>query len=225
MLASPAMESPEMAATASGRNRASSMLSAANDTNSPLEVIEVKKSGPRPGLGFDSLTVIAIMRGTRARMPNPAWLRRRPKISRSSERRKRVDTCLSGRAAGRVGTAVVELVFSPWVTSAADIEALPCQRDEQVLKARALDRKPRYWHTVLHECHDNLFRCQQAQSAGSQTGSERNVGQPQCAHDACRVLWTVGDNPGSNLADGPHLSDRSLCQQGADMHDPDVGAH
>jgi len=67
------------------------MVRAANATNSPLEVIEAKKSGPRPGWGVDTLTAIAMRTGTEARTPIPAWLRRRPKISPSSERRKRVE--------------------------------------------------------------------------------------------------------------------------------------
>src|SRR5450631_3227166 len=140
------MESPEMAATASGRKRASSMLSAANATNSPLEVIDAKKSGPRPGLGDDSLTVIAIITGTTARMPIPAWLRRRPKMSLSSERRNRVEMCRTGRAAGSAGSTVVGLVLCPWSKppgrSATDIETLPRERDEEILEAGTFDREP-----------------------------------------------------------------------------------
>src|SRR5450759_5932794 len=120
-----------MAPTASGRNRASSMLSAANATNSPLDVIAAKKSGPRPGLGVETLTVIAVISGTTARLPIPAWLRRRPKISRSSDRKKRVDTCRGGRAAVDVSEPLfgplVGPVFRPGPRSAADIEALPRQ--------------------------------------------------------------------------------------------------
>ena len=55
-LASPATESPEMAATASGRNSASSRVSEASATNSPFSVIELKKSGPPPSRpGAESL--------------------------------------------------------------------------------------------------------------------------------------------------------------------------
>ena len=47
-LASPAIASPEAAATASGRNSGSVAASAANATNSPLLVIASKKPGPPP---------------------------------------------------------------------------------------------------------------------------------------------------------------------------------
>ena len=46
MLASPAIVSPESAATASGRNSASSMLRAVSATNTPFEVADEMKSGP-----------------------------------------------------------------------------------------------------------------------------------------------------------------------------------
>src|SRR5450631_312784 len=218
-----------MAATARGRNRPSSMLSEAKATNSPLDVIWVKKSGPRPALGVDTLTVTAIMIGTSARMASPAWLRRRPKISRSSERRKRVETCRSGRAADDVDRQVpdpgVWALIGPAFSSAADIEALPRHGDEQVLEAGTFDREPAHRHALLHQRHHNLVRGQRAQGADSHTGFERNVAQPQSAQYSRSILGTVADDPGSHLADGSHLGDRSLCQQRTHMHHPDMGAH
>src|SRR5674476_611236 len=229
ILASPATESPEMAATASGRNRPSSMPSAASATNSPLEVIESKKSGPRPCLGFESLTVIAIMSGTSARIPIPAWVRRRPKTSRSSERRKRVETCRRGRAARDVGNTVARPLSGPLSRpggrSAADIEALPRQRNEQILQARTFDRKPGDRHIVLHQCHHDLLSRQFAQTGYSQTGFDHNIGQPESSQHPGRSLRTVSDDPGPRLTHGSHLCDRALRQQLAHMHHPDMGAH
>jgi len=37
--------------------------------------------------------------------------------------------------------------------------------------------------------------------------------------------WASRTEPGSELADGSHLGDRSLREQRANMHHPDVGAH
>src|SRR5665647_1897002 len=207
------MESPAMVPTASGRNRASSMLSEASATKSPLDVIEARKSGPCPGRGVDSLTVIARMSGTTARMPKPAWLRRRPKISRSSERRKRVETCRSGRAAGEVAS------------SAADIEALPGERHEQVFKAGLRDGKPGHGHTLMHQRSDDLVRDQRAQSPHHHTGFDNDIGQAESAQHGCRIRRSVSLHPGPWLADCPHLGDGPLGQQPADMHHPDVGAH
>src|SRR5450631_269799 len=200
IFASPAMESPEMAATASGRNSASSRLRAASATNSPFDVMEAKKSGPAPGLGFESLTVIAIISGTTARMPIPAWLRRRPKISPSSERRKRVETCRSGRATVDVGVVLSRLslsplprpVFGPWVRSAADIEALPRERHEQVLEAGTFNHEPRHRHLVPNQCHDDLLRSDPAQGALSHTGSGHDIGQPEPPQHSRGILRTVG---------------------------------
>ena len=91
-LASPATESPEITATASGRNSPSSMVREARATKSPFSVMEPKKSGPSsPGPGEETLTAIEINTGTAASTSKPAWLRRRPKISRSSERRNLVE--------------------------------------------------------------------------------------------------------------------------------------
>ena len=93
MLASPAIESPEIAATASGRKSPSSMVREASATNSPLSVIELKKSGPSsPRPGEETLTATEIRTGTVASTSIPPRLRRRPKINRSSERRNLVDS-------------------------------------------------------------------------------------------------------------------------------------
>src|SRR4029077_15905203 len=120
------MLSPATTATASGRNRPISMVSAASATNSPFSVIERKKSGASaPGRDAELLIVTEISTGTAARTTSPAWLRRRPSISRSSDRRKRGETAATGRrTAVEAGAG----------RSATDIEALPGQGDEHVLE-------------------------------------------------------------------------------------------
>src|SRR5450759_2424646 len=213
MFASPATESPEIVPTASGRKSPISRVSAANATKSPLDVIEAKKSGPRPGWGVDTLTAIAMMTGTAARMPIPAWLRRRPKIRRSSERRKRVEMRRGARSTGAlIASSPEPRILSP-VTSAADIEALPGEGHEQVLQAGALDRKTCHRHTVVHECRDDLLSGHFAQSACSPTRFDRHVGQPEPPQHSRGILGAVGLHPGPRLAHGSHLGDRPLGQQ------------
>ena len=71
-------------------------LSAASATKMPLLVIggeEVRPARRRPrGPATAIFTATAMMIGTAASTARPAWLRRRPKISRSSERRNRVES-------------------------------------------------------------------------------------------------------------------------------------
>src|SRR5450759_561287 len=225
MFASPATESPEIVPTASGRKSPISRVSAANATKSPLDVIEAKKSGPRPGRGVDTLTAIAMMTGTAARMPIPAWLRRRPKISPSSERRKRVEMRRGARSPGAlVASSPERRVLSP-VTSAADIEALPGEGHEQVFQAGPFDRKTCHGHTVVHEGYDHLLCGHFAQSTCSPARFGYHLGQPERPQHSRGILGAVGLDPGPGLAHGSHLGDRPLGEQHAHVHHADVGAH
>src|SRR6476659_10846919 len=134
MLASPAIESPEIAASASGRKRPSSRVSEASATNNPFSVIDVKKSGPSPPRpGLDTFTATAMKTGTEASTSRPAWLRRRRKISLSSDRRNRVDT-LRARTVS---------------SSATDIEALPRKPHEDVLQRRRGDLETGHRHALV----------------------------------------------------------------------------
>src|SRR5689334_723492 len=206
MLASPATESPEMAATASGRNRPSSMLSAARATNSPFSVIEPKKSGPplsRPG--EESLTATAIRTGTAASTPSPAMLRRRRKISRSSERRNRVDML-------RVrGTAP---------TSTADIESLPGEPDEDVLERGGVDPEPDDRHALVHAGRHDLLRRDVAEQTDRGRVCGAHLPQPELAHDAGGHLRLLGLHGRLRLGAGADLGHRALHQQPAHVHHP-----
>src|SRR6266536_5471022 len=143
MFASPAMVSEAIAATPSGRNSGSSMVSAASATNSPLLVIDAKKFGPSPPfppvVGGQIFTETPMITGTAASTARPAQLRRRPKISHSSERRNRVLIRRGGATAA--GAA----------SSATDIEALPGQSDERLLQVRREHPEPPYRHVVVHQ--------------------------------------------------------------------------
>src|SRR6476469_62031 len=122
---------------ARGRKSPSSTLSAASGTNSPLEVIEDRKSGPRPSRGEEIRTATAMRTGTAARTSRPIWLRRRPPMSPSSDHSSRVDRTVDtdrarrGGAAGTVGAAGEGVGGTD---SATDIETRPGQRDEEVLE-------------------------------------------------------------------------------------------
>src|SRR5436190_14842116 len=107
---------------ANGRKMPISTPSAASGTNSPLDVTESRKSGPPRAFRDETFTEIARTIGTSARTSRPIWLRRRPPMSRTSERSSRDDTS--------------RLLGACAATSAADIEALPGQTDEEVLEAR-----------------------------------------------------------------------------------------
>ncbi|OPZ54285.1 MAG: hypothetical protein BWY91_01674 [bacterium ADurb.BinA028] len=66
------MASPHNIATASGRNIAISAVNAVSATNSPLEVMLDRKSGPRPGRGAEAFTANATTTGTAANTARPA---------------------------------------------------------------------------------------------------------------------------------------------------------
>src|SRR6476646_9046324 len=210
MLASPATASAEIAATASGRKSPSSMLSEASATNSPLPVIAERKSGPRPSSpGVETLTAMASRIGTDASTAMPARLRRRPKMSRSSEPRNRNDA----RRCGRTTDA------PPMADSTTDIEALPRERDEQVLEAGCLDGE------AAHRLGDDVLRPDGADERPGVTVVDGDLGQSQPAQHAGGVLGPVGVDPGPRLGVRPHLPDRALGHQPADVHHPDVAAH
>src|SRR4029077_6707451 len=116
------------------------MVSAARATKRPFPVMDRKKSGASwPGCESVLLTEIEIRTGTAARTSRPAWLRRRPAISRSSESRNRGDQATRG-----VGTAVGA------EASATDIESLPGERHEQVLQGRSGDPEAHHRDTGVH---------------------------------------------------------------------------
>src|SRR6476661_2616230 len=204
MLASPAIESPEMAATASGRNSPSSSVSDARDTNRPFSVIELKKSGPpesRPG--EESRTTTAIRTGTPASTPNPARLRRRRKISRSSERRNLVDMLRVRGAAP---------------TSTADIEPLSGQGDEDVLERGTVHPEPDDRHPLVHAGRDDLLRRDVTEQTDCGRVRGPHLAQPELPHDPGSHLGLLGLHGRLRLGSCPHLRHGALHEQPADVH-------
>src|SRR5437773_9578879 len=145
-LASPAIESAEIDATATGRNSGSSRVSAASAANTPFWVIWLTKSGPSPPPGGDTLTAMISRTGTTASTAMPTQLRRRPKISHSSDRKNRVP--------GRLRR------------STADIEARPGQRDEHLLQVGRAHLEAAHRHVRVHQCGDRLLRYHPAEHSG-----------------------------------------------------------
>src|SRR5262249_531055 len=159
-LASPAIESAEIAATASGRNSGSSTPSAASATNIPLLVMAEMKSGPSPRPpppGGETLTAIEMRMGTDASTARPPPLGRRPKTGHRSERRNRVDSRRGrGIAIGAAAPSSAPPSSAP-PSSAADIEALSGERDEQLLEVRRGDGEAADRYPVVDERFDHLL--------------------------------------------------------------------
>src|SRR3954471_6608184 len=219
MLASPAMLSPATTATASGRNSPISMVSAASATNRPFSVIERKKSGASaPGLDSELLTDTEISTGTAASTRSPAWLRRRPGINRSSERRKRGETAATGR---RTTYGVVAGVGA----SATDIEALPGQRDEHVLERRPPDAIAGDGDPGVHARGDDLLRSDVAQQAGRRRAGGVHLGQAELPHHPSRLVGLIGLDGRLGGAVVAQLRARPLGDQPTDVHHAEVRAH
>src|SRR5687767_5852482 len=106
-------------------------------------------SGPpaSPASPLDARTARARTTGTTASAARPARLRRRPKISSSSDRRKRA---FGRRAAGfRIGGEAV---------LTADIEPLPGQRHERLLQVGRDDAEAAHPDAVVYEPGHDLLR-------------------------------------------------------------------
>src|SRR3954471_4210765 len=216
MFASPAIESPEMTATARGRNSPSSSVRAARATNRPLSVIEEKKSGPSPPPpGEDSFTATEISTGTDASTSIPAWLRRRRRISRSSERSSRVENL----------RPMTDRVTAPAPVSAADIEALTGESHEHVLERRRADPEPHHRDALVHTGGHHLLGCDVAEAPRGGVPAHDHLAEPELPHDGGGHLGLVGLDRGQRFGARPHLRARPLGHQPADVHHPEVAAH
>src|SRR3954452_15556017 len=189
MLASPATESPAIAATASGRNSPSSRVRDARATKSPFSVMEAKKSGPSPPRpGGETLTATAMSTGTAARTSSPAWLRRRRKISRSSDRRNLPDSLLPTRDVR---------------ASATDIEALPRQGHEHVLQGGGADAEPDHRDPLVDAGRHDLLRLDPAEPARRGPPVRSHVEQTQLGQDPGGGLRLLGLDGRLRLRPGP----------------------
>src|SRR5262249_42470358 len=156
-LASPAIESAAIADTAIGRNSGSSTVSATSAAKTPFWVTWLRKGGPCAPDGGDTLTAMTIRTGTAASTAMPTQLRRRPKMSSSSDRKNLVENrCGVRTSASWAGT---------WAgparrrSSAADIEALPGELHEHLLQVSGEHPEPAYRYVGVDERGDHLLRC------------------------------------------------------------------
>ena len=129
------------------------------------------------------LTAIEMKTGTAARTTSPARLRRRRKISRSSERRNRGE---GRRTPGRAATR-------PAVTSAADIESLPGERDEDVLeRAGRPRRKPVTESPACTQAETTFSGATEPSRPRRRAGSTRTSVSPSSRMIARRLRGLVG---------------------------------
>src|SRR5947207_14413780 len=110
--------------------------------------------------------------GTAASTASPAWLRRRPYISRSSDRKNLGENAATGR----------RTTVAPCGTSATDIEPLPGQRDEDVLQRRPADPEAGHGDAGVDAGRDDLLRCHVADRPGRAGTCRVHAGQPELAH-------------------------------------------
>src|SRR6478672_2447733 len=181
--ASPATESPETTATASGSTSAIMRVIAMNARNTPLPASWLMKddpaSPPPPPRGAASRSAIPSRTGRAARAASRARLRSRRKTRRSSERNRRshpgtapgvLTSWPAGRAPPAAGTAVA---------SAVDIEPLPGQPDEQVLQVGPRGVQPGNSDAGQHEFAADPFGRLVRELGTDLTVGRLDVGQPE----------------------------------------------
>src|SRR5438067_406309 len=123
----------------------------------PFWVIWRRKSGPPSPDGGESLTATMIRIGTAASTAMPTQLRRRPKMSSSSERKNRVDKrCGATTSAGAANAS----------DSATDIEALPGQLDEHLLQVGGQHPEPAHRYVRVDQRGQDLLRGRPAEQRG-----------------------------------------------------------
>src|SRR5450830_859150 len=204
-----------MAATAIGRNSGISSTSAASATNSPLPVIRSRKGADSPPLGGDARTAIARMTGTEIRISPPTQLRRRPKISHSSDRKNLAGT---GRLT-RTGTCC-----PPGATSAADIEPLPGELDEHLLEVPGEHLEPAHRHVTVHQRSHQGLRHDAVQHPGDQVAHRGDLGEAELGQHPRSAVRVRRAHRAARCGPGAQLRQRRLGDQPAKVHHADVGA-
>src|SRR6266516_2382858 len=226
--ASPATESPETTATASGSTSALMRVMAMNARNTPLPASWLMKddpaSPPPPPRGAASRSAIPSRTGRAARTASRARLRSRRKTRRSSERSRRSQP---GTAPG---------VLASWppgsappaggaaVASAVDIEPLPGQPDEQVLQVGPRRVQPGDADTRQHELTADALGGLVRELGADLAVSRPDVGQAQGGQGLRRLAGLRGADDDPAAAQAPELVQRALEHQPPGPHHPHVGA-
>src|SRR6478735_3150383 len=206
---------------ARGRKSPSSTPRAASGTNSPFEVMEDRKSGPRPSRGDEIRTATAMRTGTAARTSSPIWLRRRPAMRRSSDRRSRVDSRRLGGAPARPVVAAASVRTG----SVADIEALPGEGQEEVLETRAGHRELLDADAALDERCDDPLRCDAVRRPADPAGHPLDTAEAELRQDPRRDGGLFREDSRRRGGPAAHLGDGALGDESTVSHDAEMGAH
>ena len=160
---------------------------------------------------------MAMMIGTTASTPSPARLRRRPKmISQLGAQEPARQPAGSAAPGGRRTSS----------TSAADIEALPGERDEHVLQARRCTANPSTGTPSLTRS-GTIFSTATSPSSPvtkPERGRARRLRPSSRSTRAASSGRSVSTRTVCTVA-GPQLAHRSLGDQPALVHHADVAAH
>src|SRR5215468_3180135 len=226
--ASPATESPETTATASGSTSAIMRVIAMNARNTPFPASWLMKddpaSPPRPPRGVASRSAIPSRTGRAARTASSARLRSRRKTRRSSERSRRSQLGTAPRDPASWPAGPARPAGGTAVTSAVDIEPLPGQPDEQVLQVGPRGGQPGDADAGQHEFAADPFGSLIGELGADLTVGRPDVGQPESGQGRRRLARLRGadDDPAAALA--PELIQRALEHQPPGPHHPHVGA-
>src|SRR5262249_15459445 len=156
--------------------------------------------------GGEILIEIAMMTGTAASTASPAQLRRRPKISQSSERRKRVDTRRPVRAEKTVaggGASTADI-------SAADIEALPGPGHQQPFAVGRADGEAPHRHAGVYQRGHHLLRCDAVEQSTRPGWRAADFDEAELGQYTCGIRRPVGLHAGVRLGRGAQLVERCL---------------
>src|SRR6266516_1257679 len=226
--ASPATESPETTATASGSTSAIMRVMAMNARNTPLPASWLMKddpaSPPPPPRGAASRSAIPSRTGRAARTASRARLRSRRKTRRSSERSRRSQP---GTAPGVLASwppGPVRPAGGTAVASAVDIEPLPGQPDEQVLQVGPRRVQPGDADTRQHELTADALGGLVRELGADLAVSRPDVGQAQGGQGLRRLAGLRGADDDPAAAQAPELVQRALEHQPPGPHHPHVGA-
>ena len=201
MLASPATASPEMAATASGRNSPSSMASAVERHEQAVlgDRAEERRARRLPARRGDLDRDRDAAPAPRPARSSPAWLRRRPKTSLSSERRNRVET----RRVVRPGRATRA---QPLTSKPSPVSATNTSSSEGPPTRKPSTGTP--WWTQRRD--DLLRRPPRRGGPVADVGRACTSVSPSSAHDPRRRPRLVGLDHRRGLGPGAHLGAGAL---------------
>src|SRR5450755_2918498 len=183
-------------------------------------------------------------RGKTATTASSAWFRRRPKTSRSSERKKRSHArtgpalawpATVGRPAGPVPAAAGQVASRPAAgpgtdepateDSVIDIEPLSGERHEKLLQARRDHAEPADPDRRCDKFRADLLRLLPCKLRGYLVARYLRAGQAQPPEHFRRPLRLGGLHPDAGGPGPAQFGERALEDQPPGAHDTDMRAH